>query len=380
MRVLMQNWLSEPPSPGGDSIQLLSTKRALEELGVSVDYGPNPPRPLSSYDIIHLFNLITTDTYVNTKRVRKKGVPLVLSSIYWPTNEFFAKGISFTGNGTIDSIIRKLRPLRRPVSIAHSLMNGRFDDPTTEEILKKGEHRIRKEILDDCQCVLPNSIAEADVLHSEFAIPKEKMVVVPNSVSPIFFDSTIPPRVPHGLEGQDYVLSVARIEDRKNTLSLIEACISLEVPLVLVGRYNERNGYTRACLRVAQRGRVLVLGTLEPQSEALCGTYRGAAVHALVSWFETPGLSNLEAAASGCRIVSTDRGSAREYFGDAAIYADPSNLGSIERAIKTALSGGGAEKHRTNLRERIKSQFNWDVAAKRTLEGYERALEAMRRR
>src|SRR6476659_304125 len=53
--------------------------------------------------------------------------------------------------------------------------------------------------------------------------------------------------------------------------------------------------------------------------------YSKAKVHVLPSWFETAGLSSLEAAAMGCNVVITRKGDAHEYFGDEAEYCDPAS-------------------------------------------------------
>ena len=74
-----------------------------------------------------------------------------------------------------------------------------------------------------------------------------------------------------------------------------------------------------------------------PQEE-LIQYYQKAKVHVLPSWFETCGLSTLEAAAMHCNIVITDKGFAHEYFNDCAFYCDPSSpssiLGAIDKASK----------------------------------------------
>ncbi len=382
MRVLMQNRLSDSSGIGGDSVQLLNTKRALEELGVTVDTGSPPPRPLEDYDIIHLFNLITYDTFVHWSRATKTTVPIALSSIYWPEVEYNSKGSSPTGYPTLDRALRplsQLEPIQKGVRIVRDIRLRTPRTSTRRDFLRTEEHLRRKRIIESCRCVLPNSMAEAEVLESEFGIDKDRMQIVPNGVSKAFFDKSTSPTAPSEFRGEDYAVSVARVDARKNSFRLIKACTSLNVPLLLIGSYDERDRYYRACVRAAKRGRVVFRGPLPPDSEVLRSAYRCAAVHALVSWFETPGLSSLEAAASGCRIVSTTRGSTREYFGDYAFYAEPGDLDSIRGAIKAALSDREDSKRISALEEKIRAQFTWALAGKKTLDGYKRVLEEARR-
>ncbi len=56
------------------------------------------------------------------------------------------------------------------------------------------------------------------------------------------------------------------------------------------------------------------------------------------SWFETTGLSSLEAAAMGCNIVITRKEDAYEYFENDACYYDPESPESIFQAIDQAAS------------------------------------------
>jgi glycosyltransferase involved in cell wall biosynthesis len=66
--------------------------------------------------------------------------------------------------------------------------------------------------------------------------------------------------------------------------------------------------------------------------------YASAQVHILPSWFEVCGLSSLEAAAMGCRIVITKKGYAADYFKENAIYCEPESPLSILESIEQACS------------------------------------------
>ena len=73
------------------------------------------------------------------------------------------------------------------------------------------------------------------------------------------------------------------------------------------------------------------------------------------SWFETTGLSSLEAAALGCNIVITNKGDTKEYFGDQAWYCDPSSPDSIRRAVDEAAASGSNGA----LQKKIVSEYTW---------------------
>jgi glycosyltransferase involved in cell wall biosynthesis len=106
------------------------------------------------------------------------------------------------------------------------------------------------------------------------------------------------------------------------------------------------------------------------EQEKLIDYYNAAKVHVLPSWFETTGLSSLEAAAMGCNIVITDKGDTREYFENYAYYCDPESPQSIFDAISKAAS----DDISIELQKKIFNQYTWFQAAKLTLEAYEEIM------
>ena len=165
---------------------------------------------------------------------------------------------------------------------------------------------------------------------------------------------------------RDFVLCCAGVQARKNQLRLIRAADALGLPLVLIG--SEEARYAQRC-RAAASSRVHFLGELDGAD--LRNAYAAARTHALVSFYETPGLASLEAAISGNTIVASDRGSPREYFGDHAYYCDPVDGGSIEAALSQAWNATPDPA----LREQVLRDYTWRKTAEATLRGYRRAIE-----
>jgi glycosyltransferase involved in cell wall biosynthesis len=167
---------------------------------------------------------------------------------------------------------------------------------------------------------------------------------------------------------RDGVVMAARIEPLKNQLRLIQACAAISVPLTLVGTVHPHHrGYGAACRRVAGPK---VRFVEHVSQEELASVFHQAAVHALPSWFETTGLSSLEAGLSGCALVVSERGYAAEYFKGDAEYCDPGSVASIRHAIEAAFRRGPS----TSLRHRIETAYSWDRAAEATLSAYDECL------
>ena len=90
----------------------------------------------------------------------------------------------------------------------------------------------------------------------------------------------------------------------------------------------------------------------------------------LPSYRETPGLASMEAAAVGCAVIVTEEGSAREYFGDLAGYADPRSSASIARAVLDAVQA----PHQPALRHHMQA-YDWLAVGEELLAAY-RSLAA----
>jgi glycosyltransferase involved in cell wall biosynthesis len=145
-------------------------------------------------------------------------------------------------------------------------------------------------------------------------------------------------------------------------LRLIKALKNSNIPLVLIGAANDPK-YLRVCKREANE-QVLFIDHL-PQRE-LASAYKVAKAHVLASWYDTPGLVSLEAGLLGCNLISTNRGSAREYFQDLAWYCDPEDMDSIRSATFQAYNS----EYNSKLKERILNNFTWEITAQKTVEAY----------
>jgi hypothetical protein len=85
MRILFVIREDAQQNLGGDTIQMLKTKAGLEEFGLTIEVrGTNELDDLPTCDLAHVFNIQTAESSgLALKALQKKGVPTVLSSIYW---------------------------------------------------------------------------------------------------------------------------------------------------------------------------------------------------------------------------------------------------------------------------------------------------------
>lgn len=338
--------------PGGDTVQVVQTARQLAVLEVGAEILlSNQAIDYSQYDLLHFFNITRpADILYHSKKAKK---PFVVSTIlcnYGEYDKHHRKGIVALFKYFPADSIEYLKTMAR-------WLLGK-DKMASMDYTWKGQRKSIIEILRAAIMILPNSESEYRRVLETYLCKSDYMVVT-NGVDPALFqcDATIK-------KDDRLVICVARIEGIKNQLNLIRALNDTEFRLLIIGAHAPNQaGYYRQC-RVAAAANVTFIDHI-PQQE-LVAYYQKAKVHILPSWFETTGLSSIEAAAMGCNIVITDKGDTREYFGSDAYYCDPSNTRSIVAAIEKA----SAAKCNEGFRQKILKHYTWKQAALQTLKAY----------
>jgi glycosyltransferase involved in cell wall biosynthesis len=220
-----------------------------------------------------------------------------------------------------------------------------------------------KKIMRGANLLLPNSRSEYDRLVADTGISKEYHIV-PNGVDSRIFGKDIP-----GIQREKKVICVAQIYGRKNQHMLIHACRELGYPLEIIGKPPPNHmSYYKYCRQIADESVDFIDHV--PQ-EDLVKHYASAEVHALPSWFETTGLTSLEAAALGCKLVVGTGGDTFDYFGAHAWYCNPSRPESIKEALKNAMESPADD----SLRNKILEEYTWDMAAHETHVAYKKVLD-----
>lgn len=354
MRVLFCNRFDCLSQIGGDTIQMLKTKEFLEKAGVHVDISRNLAEDTLNYDIVHIFNLMRPiEAMIAIRNARKNNKKIVFSSIFWDFSEFNMIGRN-------SSIVYKLLNLF-PIFLQEKLKDTiRLKNSNIQfnEIVKNicADY---KSLLKEVDLFLPNSEREGQIIN-EFLGFNAPYVPVYNGIDETVFNLTS--------EGQrkDGVFC-ARFDPRKNHVSLFKGYKSGKVDLY--GSVGKRHAAYYRDLLKTNPGNYNFCG--ERKHFELSIQLNRADFHVMPSWLETPGLAQLEAAACGCKIISTDRGSAYEYFGNYATYCDPSDPFDIGAKIQVARD---TEVNRIELSEYIIDNFSWSVCARQTKAAYEVAL------
>ena len=343
-------------TPGGDTVQIKQTACELVKLGVEVDIKlADEEINYENYDLLHFFNIIRPNAI--TAHVKQANKPFVISTIFVDYSEIekkirgsFFKVLStlFGADGT-----DYLKTLGRFILNGESIIDSSY--------LYRGHQSSIEELLNSSSLLLPNSMNEFFRLKERYDF-RNIYIKVPNGVADVFFEQ------PLKVQKEDIVLCIGRIEFIKNQLNLIKALSKTDIPLYIIGKpAPNHQHYFDLCKQLASDN-IHFLGYLN-QEEIISWLDR-AKVHVLPSWFETTGLSTMEAIARQCNVVITRKGDTVEYFDDLAYYCDPSKPKSIKMAIEKALRNPINEK----LINKVKETYRWSEAAKKTKEAYLQVL------
>ncbi len=329
---------------GGGEILLEKTEQYLLDKGIEVIRFDTWNDKIEDFDILHVFGSVKECLPLMCV-AGERGTKVILESIFWSD---FRR--AFNEYGPV--LKRSEMVLRHFVKVAFPFFPS-----------------ARKKMFEVADLIFPNSHNEGVQISRLFNIPMKKMFVIPNGVDNSFSDAVPGPFIEkYGLK--DFVLGVGRIEPRKNQLNLIKAVKNIGTELVLIGdAVSGYEWYRDLCVKEASE-RVHFIDSLPHGSDMLTSAYAACDTFVLPGWFETPGLAALEAALAGAKIIVTDGGSTREYFGDKVLYIEPHKPRDIKGKIKMSLADTATD----DLKKMIQEKYLWQNVAERTVEGYRKVL------
>ncbi len=354
MRVAMISRATLHTSAGGDTTQIMETAAALRSLGVTVDVLLTTDQiEYAQYDLLHFFNIIRPADIIS--HVVRSGKPFLVSTIFLEFGVYGrdeGKGIAAKLSGVLgEDRMEYVKAIARHIRNGERIMSRQY--------IFRGHRQSVKWILRRAAMLLPNSQSEYTRLVARYKIERPYRVV-PNGIGKDFIKQAAVKRV----TPKETVLCVARIEGRKNQLNLIRALRDTGYWLLIQGKASPNHAAYYAACKAEAGSNVAFSGWLSGQ--ALYDRYHAAKVHVLASYFETTGLSSLEAAALGCNIVITDKGDTTDYFGDRAWYCNPDDPASIRAAVEAAY----AAPYNEEFRQYILKHYTWQKAAEETLAAY----------
>ena len=174
-------------------------------------------------------------------------------------------------------------------------------------------------------------------------------------------------RQTHGIEG-DYIIHLGTIEPRKNLVRLCEAYRQLrdrrnDVPqLVIAGAVGWGAGPILDAVSALGNG-VARPGYVSRADAVML--LRGARACVYPSLYEGFGLPVLEAMAARTPVITSSVSALPEVAGDAALYVDPRDPGSIASAIATVLDDPASAVQRVAFGRARAEAMSWEASAEK---------------
>ncbi len=180
-----------------------------------------------------------------------------------------------------------------------------------------------------------------------------------------------------------YLFYVAGGDWRKNVTGLMEAYAGLpnqirdRHQLVITYKLDPeaRSNLERFAARLGIHGDQLLLTGFVPDRE-LSALYRRCGLFVFPSLYEGAGLPILEAMACGAPVVGSNVSSVPEILGDRSATFDPTDPSDIAACLARTLADEGELERLREVSAERTARFTWDRVARKSLEGYERALDA----
>lgn len=285
--ILITTYQSAYLSKGGGEHENIRLQRLLNQEGLVADlYGPQS-RPVSAYDTVIHFSL-SEDSASFLHQIRSNVRQMVLWPNFW---------------------------LVQPISEDRRL--------------------ILQELVDLFEIIIFKSATERDHFMQFFDTSKIEIFLTTPGIPNEFFQARATRlfNEVHGIE--DYIIWPGIIEPQKNQLTAIQALKGYDIPVVFSGSARDSE-YLAAC-HAAAEDNILFL----PEMPFLSDIHLSALMNSrlfLELPLDFPGISAVEAASLGCRLVLTDCEWSREMFDEQIYLADPKDCISIRRTVDRAVN------------------------------------------
>jgi glycosyltransferase involved in cell wall biosynthesis len=216
-----------------------------------------------------------------------------------------------------------------------------------------------------------------------FKVPADKLRVVYNGIDTEIYNSN-----EAACQNRDGLIMVGNTDDRKKgVLYLLQALQTLKrdkLKLTIVDDAERHSLYTDDAGPLPSHGLKLVKKlnldgmvhfTGRLMREELAQHYSAAQIAVVPSIYEGFGLPAAEAMACGTPVISTTGGALPEVVGNAGILVPPGRADALAAAIRQLLNDKQAQQRMSEAgRKRVKEKFNWEQAARKTLEIYQEVL------
>jgi glycosyltransferase involved in cell wall biosynthesis len=269
--------------------------------------------------------------------------------------------------------------VHHPITVDRDAALEAADDWTERLLIRRWYSflRMQRDVVQELPHVLTVSESAKHRTVTDFGADPESIRVVHNGIDTELFEPV--DRAPDPDPDRPRVMTTVSADvPLKGTRHLLEAfatvCETIDAELVVVGEFDEGGDCERL---VSELGLADAIEThSEISYERMVELYGSADVAVVPSIYEGFGLPAGEALACGVPVVATTGGGLPEVVGDAGVLVEPGDSDALAGAVRDLLEDD--ERRRTlgkQGRERIVAEFDWERAARETVQTYRNAIE-----
>lgn len=214
--------------------------------------------------------------------------------------------------------------------------------------------------------------AKKDII-KYYRVPAEKIAITPLAYGAERYQIINEPKkiaqilAKYGIK-KPFLMSISRLEFKKNTHGVIEAFSRLPISdyqLVLIGKHGRGYKYIQAALDQSPvKDKIIMPGWVS--EEDVPYLMNAAEAFLFPSFYEGFGIPILEAMACGCPVITSNTTACAEVAGEAAVLINPDNPEEISRQIlKLTKDQSFREEMVKRGLEHVK-QFSWQRTAEET--------------
>ncbi len=226
--------------------------------------------------------------------------------------------------------------------------------------------------------IISNSISQSNDLKKYLNVEERKIKLVYEALDHSLFrpaKDSVPLKInlkKYGIS-KPYILFVSSLFPYKNAETLIQAFAQIKsqepAPMLVIAGFKRDEGYYRKLTDLVTENQlqqdVVFTGGLD--HEQLAKFYQGASVFVYPSYYETFGLTILEAMACGCPVITTNVSSMPEIAGNAALLFNPKGTGELSKQILRILSDACLRNELIAKGLHRAGEFTWRKTAENTL-------------
>ena len=409
LRIALLSYRSKPHC-GGQGVYVRALSRELVALGHAVEVFSGPPYPELDADSRGpvLTEVPSLDLYrepdpFRLPRLREFRTPVDVLEFLLMCTAAFPEPLTFSlraarllrrraadfdvvhDNQSLGYGLLGLQRAGLPVvaTVHHPITEDRRHDLAAAPTLRKklatsrwySFLRMQRQVVQRLPAVLTVSRNSAADIVRDFAVPAERLTVVPVGVETDVFRPPASPRVPGRI-----VATASADVPLKGLVPLLEAVAKLrterDVELVVVGRAKPGGAAASAIDRLGLSDAVRFLsGLSEPALVDLFGSAEIAVVPSLYEGFSLPAI---EAMACGTPLVATTAGALPEVVGPdgvSALHVPPGDPEALAAAMGRLLDDPElAARLGAAGRQRVVEHFTWRAVARSTVAWYRSVL------